>query len=161
MIILEGADCVGKTTIARKLCKELGYTYQHLSRPVGLPNGREHRNAQDYIDLIKREVVQDRFMFSDPAYAKARGNGVGLTGDMFIDIKKELNKVGALTVLVTTSWENIVSRWNSKEMYDLEDIRTAYEWYLNNLFIFDKVVEDASNDDILDIVKVYSSIQVV
>ena len=56
MLIIEGSDCLGKTTLCKALCLKLRATYGHMSRP-----GPGFNFGTDYLPNIKMCKVQDRF----------------------------------------------------------------------------------------------------
>jgi len=127
MLILEGPDLVGKTTMAQKIVAKPGmqsdgYIYRHLSR---LPDGWRVRN---YMQLAYRKSVQDRFHMSEPAYAFARGEDSSryLNRETYRLVDGWLRGLGAFTVLVTASEELIESRYDvRREMYPLDKILKA------------------------------------
>jgi thymidylate kinase len=58
LIVIEGPDKTGKTTLAKAIAEQLGYEYKHFSAPKGSP-------ADEYIDFLlslKRPTVCDRFI---------------------------------------------------------------------------------------------------
>lgn len=71
MLVIEGPDNVGKTTLAKRICSEVGAQYTHMSRP---PLGFDFFGG--YKDIIRQNVpdrsaplvVQDRFHFGGVAY---------------------------------------------------------------------------------------------
>ena len=72
MLILEGTDNVGKTTMAQRLWEaswfqKHGYEIQHLSK---LPTG--HDRLMDYVERMNQKGIFDRFWLSGEAYAEAR-----------------------------------------------------------------------------------------
>jgi len=72
MLILEGADQLGKTTLANKLLKELHkrgypYVYRHFTR---LPDCWKY--PMSYLAHVSEPVVQDRFHMSEIVYTYMR-----------------------------------------------------------------------------------------
>lgn len=131
MLILEGADLVGKTTLAKRLEKrlnELGWphTYSHMSK---LPTAwRGPRWCQNYLDAARPYAVQDRFHLSEPLYAAARGERPLVEDYELLDdcLRQQF---GAFVVVVSASEELIGQRWHSEveakgreEMYKLGQI---------------------------------------
>lgn len=122
MLIVEGADLVGKTTLCEALVRELsrrehGYVYRHLTK---LPNGFVSPWA--YMQLASRRVVQDRFHMSEVLYAKARHERPVLSPFGYALVDAHLRQLGAFTVIVTTSRDQIADRWRAGEMYDLDTV---------------------------------------
>lgn len=128
MIIVEGPDLAGKSTLCKAL-KELATTpmqIHHLSRLQDW----FHR-YWDYVALMSKSVIADRFHISDPAYAAARGElSCKLDPEYARLVEAKLALLGAVTVLLLPSEADITSRWREGEMYDLQTVlraRSAYE----------------------------------
>lgn len=77
LIILEGVDGAGKTTLGMELCRRTNATYQHFGP---LKNVKQHL-ARCYVDAMMpavlgyQAVVMDRSWLSEPIYADAYRNG--------------------------------------------------------------------------------------
>lgn len=125
MLIVEGPDGVGKTTLCKKLLKGLpGHVYAHFTR---LPPGFDYHWG--YADRASRRVVQDRFHMSELAYAKARGERPMLDRHGYQLIDARLRLLGAVTVVVTASAELVASRWDNSQMYSLDATLAAAREY--------------------------------
>jgi thymidylate kinase len=111
MIVLEGPDGSGKTTLAEELCREFGLKYTrapHLSSETGPTDGDaivEWWERQ--LKLKKKDKIYDRtFYISEPIYQMAQGKR-----DLIVDNKrydagffKFTNKVDLL-VFCLPPWE--------------------------------------------------------
>lgn len=123
MLIVEGADLVGKTTLCKELVKRLNelqhpHIYRHLSR---LPNSF-HR-YYGYQSMAAIHSVQDRFHMSEPVYAAMRGDETPLTPWLYDQVDAMLLLKSAFTVVVYAINEDLIrSRWGRDEMYDLESV---------------------------------------
>lgn len=121
MLIIEGSDLVGKSTLCQNLVKRLadsGHTYSHLSR---LPDAF-HR-YWSYVDRAARFVVQDRFHMSEIVYAEARGDGTSLSPEKYRLVDGFLRGLGAYTIVISCSDDLLVERYKTRaqeEMYKLE-----------------------------------------
>lgn len=130
MIIIEGTDGVGKTTLAEKLAQELGWQYRHLSR---LPDSF-HRFF-DYIPMIKSGVVQDRFHMSEIAYCHGRNEPIEIwkmQPAYYIALDRMLISRGVTQVLITADEEFLREQFEKDkqdEMYKFDVIRRANEAY--------------------------------
>lgn len=131
MLIVEGPDCVGKTSIAQELIKfqplaMRGYVYKHLSR---LPDGF-HR-VLGYRDNAVRRSVQDRFHMSEPVYASMRGEKLRMCREEYHLVDAQLRLMGALTILITAERSVIEKRFGEKpEMYKLDDVLRVNDGYM-------------------------------
>lgn len=100
MLIIEGTDGIGKTTLCRELLHRLynhgPWVYRHFTK---LPES--WRYPYDYLAHISRFVVQDRFHLSEVTYREARGEPARLTPWDIRWINASLELVGAFTVIFT------------------------------------------------------------
>lgn len=118
IIIIDGCDLVGKTTLAKKLEAKTGLVYQHLSR---LPDAFDR--YWGYLDRMgDGRVVYDRFHMSEVAYARMRGDETPLTPERYRLVDAQLRLRGCVTVVVTAEESLIRARWGRDEMYDLEQV---------------------------------------
>lgn len=126
MLIIEGSDLTGKTTLAKTLLKELkGFKYQHLSR---LPD--EFDRYWDYCRLVNPGIVQDRFHMSEPVYARVRGDETTLGPEQYRLIDAMLRCYGAFTVVLICEDDALLeSRWREGEMYDVSSVKRANNFY--------------------------------
>lgn len=127
MIIIEGSDLVGKTTLCGALVKRLrreGLIYSHFTR---LPD--EFNRYWGYIERMSSRIVQDRFHMSEPVYAKMRGDQTKLTHQMYRLIDAKTRLLGTVNVVVTAEDDLIKSRWREGEMYKIEQV-----YHANSLF---------------------------
>lgn len=74
MIVIEGSDCTGKTTLARYLVELLNargqpHVYRHLGKLAD-----SFDQYWDYLPLMHRHSVQDRLYMSRVAYGRAAHN---------------------------------------------------------------------------------------
>lgn len=133
MLIIEGGDLVGKTTVCKKLCSYLylqkgGYVYQHLSR---LPSGFDR--CKGYMALASRCSVRDRFHMSEIIYAKVRKENTALSPERYRLIDAHLRMLGAYTVVITAEEELIKARSRDDEMYSMAQILRANEYFNTKL----------------------------
>ena len=79
MIIIDGADCTGKTTLARSICEALGAQYLHCSFDKRWNMEEYHRlmlhTAGKLEQIANVPVVMDRWALSEHAYGNAYRDG--------------------------------------------------------------------------------------
>lgn len=79
MIVLEGPDSSGKTTLAERLARDLKKTVVHSGGPPKSDAEMLHR-VHTAIHRSSHDVIYDRFpVISDPIYAKALGRSTVIT----------------------------------------------------------------------------------
>lgn len=135
MLIVEGPDLVGKTTLCNSLLQNPyffghGFTYRHLTI---LPSGFDY--YWGYIDLISERVIQDRFHLSQRAYHEVTRPGLAnpLTHEKQRLVDAKLRLIGAVTVVITAEPELITSRFKTeREMFTLKEVLEVNERYMNH-----------------------------
>jgi thymidylate kinase len=134
MLILEGSDTVGKSTLAKR-CVELlnarGYPHvpRHLSRLPASWAAQPHHN---YVRLCSPYLVQDRFHVSEPIYARARGEKPMITREQYAVVESYLKLVGGFTVVIAAEPELIERRYDAgREMYKLAQVQQVNTYYLD------------------------------
>jgi hypothetical protein len=97
MFVIEGADHLGKTTIAQKMVKfgmedgRYPIRYAHMSRP-----GSAFNFGSDYLDMISKYAVQDRFHLGARVY-----HPEGTLSDQNLAmVKRWLDDVASVVVVV-------------------------------------------------------------
>jgi thymidylate kinase len=128
MLILEGTDLVGKTTLCHKLAERLpGYLYVHMSRPP-----KTNWSDEDYIHIAAMKTIRDRFHLSELAYSRIRKEASLVKEPRVLDAEL-VSKFCAFKVLVTASDDLLKSRYQSKdrdEMYSLDQIIDANKVFM-------------------------------
>lgn len=125
MLILEGADLVGKTTLAHKLIAEMNqrgwpHVYRHLSK---LPDAWRAQATSNYARLMSPYIVQDRFHVSEPVYAWIRGEKPLMTQQNYSDVEACLRVMGGFKVVIVAEPALIERRYVAeREMYPLEKV---------------------------------------
>jgi len=111
MLIVEGTDLLGKTTLCEELRKRINarsearYTYEHFSK---LPKNWLY--YWDYIPHMRRRIVMDRFHMSEIAYRWARGEDQVLSSETYRILDGRLRTLGAYTVVVVGTGEVLNTR---------------------------------------------------
>lgn len=144
MLIIEGPDAVGKTTLARKCVKAANdlfeqnanltpATYVHLS---ALPHGWHY--YQDYLPLIQRGFVMDRFHLSEVAYGKGIRKDTNLSNTYLDMLNAQITLIGGVTALLVPKSEDLfrklftASMTKREEMFtDIDAMCRVYREYYN------------------------------
>lgn len=132
MIVVEGADCVGKTTLVAKLIKRLnqaGFPHVplHLSK---LPECFDH--VRDYLPLMSPNVVWDRFYMSRNAYGMAVDNQRVLNRREYRYLDAKARLVPTHHVVITATPQLIRERFEdgAHMSYTIDDILRVNDKYV-------------------------------
>lgn len=158
MIIVEGTDLVGKTTLCHKLVEELNrrghpHIYSHFSK---LPDCFD--TYWGYVPFINRYVVQDRFHLSRMAYSNVCKDQRSISYLEQKLIESHLLRIGAYIVVVYSQEEVIKQRYEKrkdKELYSLSRVLEVNEIYTRcrdsfNISTFYKTIYVKENENILE-----------
>lgn len=101
LIVIEGPDKTGKTTLAKAIERELGYEYKHFSAPKGSP-------ADEYIDFLlalKRPTVCDRFHLGELVYGPMFRGKAGITPLELVTIERVMRLKQTIIIHAVTNME--------------------------------------------------------
>lgn len=140
MLILEGADLVGKTTLQRELLTWLPeYVPAHYTKL-----SHYHDRFHHYLRAANPYAIQDRFHLSEIAYANVRGDSTPLSQWLDILHSRLKYEYGAYVVLLIAKDNDLFKkRWRQDEMYSLRDVERAngefkkLEDYADMIFVVD------------------------
>lgn len=160
MLIIEGADRVGKTTLCHKLIERLAPTGPWMYRHFGpLPESWMH--PWDYFPHMSRYVVQDRFHLSEWVYRRAEGQAnPDLTSEKYRLIDAQLRLLGSVTVVITASAKIIDERGGDRRAMTANRIFSSLPRFIDIDFHYH--VNEYNNDYsglIDDVLKKYSQRQ--
>lgn len=138
LIVIEGCDGVGKTSLARDLCALVGAEYRHLSAPKRHPLEECVLDLDAYRPGDGKHVVVDRFHIGEMVYGP-RYRGVSQLGlpdgpaHRWIDLY--LRSRGALLVHVFADLETVVERVGQRgdDMVDVADLEQLLDAYVQAL----------------------------
>lgn len=106
MLICEGSDLVGKTSLCKALIERLwdrGYPVipQHFGL---LPESWNY--YRDYLPFMNTRTIMDRFIMSEIVYGKVLRGGTPLTPELYRVLDAHLRLQGSVTVVVvaTDDW---------------------------------------------------------
>jgi len=113
MLIIEGSDNTGKTTMAKRMVELCpGTTYEHLGRP----DENTFNFFLDYKPMIDANFVRDRFHIGGIVYHKNK-----ITRQTLPVIEKWLQEVGSLIIIMYCSDERAYEQKlqdGRKQMFD-------------------------------------------
>jgi thymidylate kinase len=118
LIILEGCDRVGKSTVAHALRKLLpGWSYRHHTKPPC--------DVYDYFSRFLADahprIIVDRCHWSNYTYGHVYGDQSQLSNHQWRLIELMMLSRGSVVLHMTDDIENIKSRWAADEMYKMDE----------------------------------------
>jgi hypothetical protein len=139
LILLEGSDLTGKTTLARHIEGGYGLTYFHLG-PPDVECLAHHLRFVAAWEAAPLGLVMDRGHWSGLAYGRAGYNpGNELGEDGFALVDRVMDRLGAVAVYCHGTPDEILSRWDRGEDYlDREkvgEIVDAMDWCETNTIL--------------------------
>lgn len=134
IIILEGADCVGKTTFANELADKTGYAIVKGSSFEIAEKGADAMFAHMMSLLDLKDVIIDRFFYSNLVY----GNLYDYPMMEYNQYLKLLDKMNQKALLVYLNAPTSVLRERMEkrgdDMIKADDLRPIKEGYRNVLY---------------------------
>jgi thymidylate kinase len=171
IIIMEGPDGAGKTTLARKIVAMLpGCFFHHHGPYPNIQGGLHHVYAQTMAPAVlnRCDVVLDRCWISEKPYGVAfRGGADRITPDQVDMLETMAARCRTTVIICLPPWEtvqtNFIERKGAGQEYlaGVQQLHVVYEWYrtkaaLANITALHSVVIDPfSSDNDLAIIEGY------
>jgi thymidylate kinase len=114
ILILEGADCSGKSTLAEQIHKQTGYKQLHRTQP----KTEEDKKCMmdEYLQVIKanKNCILDRSWYSEMVYGPVMRDASVISYPQMYELERMLTKNGALLIYCTapepTLWKRCLRR---------------------------------------------------
>lgn len=142
LIILEGPDGAGKTTLATILAEKYKYHVRHAGPPApGL--GEEETLANYLVPVIKaheagRATVFDRLHLGELTYGPVMRGGTAMTPRVLNLLERYYSAVDAQVVMCLSPWRTCFNNWlrNRQQEYvqKVEDFNKIYRRYARFIF---------------------------
>lgn len=122
LIIIEGCDKTGKTTLSKTLQSVYGGTYLHLGKPSPaeandpLSWHLNHLNSVERPQKTDPLVIMDRFHLSNLVYGKVSRHK-HLNREEFFDLETELLDWYPVIVYCWRETDKLLDSWHAEEMY--------------------------------------------
>lgn len=126
IIIIEGPDGSGKTTLAKQLSRQTGYKVIHRTRPKS-----EEEKAvmmDEYLRVIRSRdnMIFDRSWYSEMVYGPVMRDASVISYQQMYDLERQLAEVGALIIYCTDTKSVMWTRCQERgEDYILD--RTTFD----------------------------------
>jgi len=132
MIVLEGCDCAGKTTIAIELARRMVETgrLRRFEKYGLLPDWWDYHHM--YVRSCEEWSIIDRFVVSEYVYGLLwRGGANKELTKRVKTVSQAMNDVSAVTVYVRPSIWVIEKRLKERgdPLVKIDDINHVYSWY--------------------------------
>lgn len=124
IIIVEGPDGSGKTTLAEKIAKQTGYALLHRSQPKS--EEEKARMMDEYLQVIKsgKSVVMDRCWYSEMVYGPIMRDATCITYPEMYVLERMLCRKGALIIYCTDKPEVLWKRCQTRGEDYITDFAT-------------------------------------
>lgn len=138
MIIIEGPDNTGKTTLMDRLIEDIGL----IKAPMKFnPHDKEDvcQYVKDFYDVAYNYLSQhqilkevwDRIYFSELIYGPLKRDGVCFTEEQSILLPQLLKKIRPLVIICNTDIETIKNNLHEREQYinenEIEEMKDQYD----------------------------------
>ena len=152
VLIFEGADCVGKTSLIEqyvKLLPENSVIVKHFSYPpkILINKNDQHDYCQieyfNELNFHKRfsniTFIYDRYYLGEQVYAPIFR---GYSPNYINELEQKLNEESAILILVTASPETVKKRFDGNfiKMENIEELLNRYEIIFKNSKIKNKII---------------------
>lgn len=124
IIILEGPDGSGKTTLAEKLHKQTGYMLLHRTQPKTEEDKK--RMMEEYVQVIKagKNCILDRSWYSEMVYGPVMRDEAIISYPQMYQLERLLAKHGAIIIYCTSTKETLWKRCKSRGEDYITDVDT-------------------------------------
>ena len=101
IIIIEGPDGSGKTTLAEKLSKQTKYPIIHMSKPETAEELKLMKG--EYLQTIRsgKNMIFDRCWYSEMVYGPIMREGSAISYQDMYELEEQLAKAGAIIIYAT------------------------------------------------------------
>jgi len=138
MLILEGPDCSGKTSLAQHIATKYDVPFEHLGLP---PVGTRHQSVvRSALHANRLDTVYDRMMIGSVVFGRVKPDAHNQQPVTLRELERWcelINKLGATLVRCTAPTDKLVKRFHARgdEYIDEATLRASIEAY-DNVFDF-------------------------
>ena len=138
VIIIEGENKCGKTTLASYIVENYGFGYIKCSQPKKGGPYKEYRGIIDRISKEPGNYVIDRFHLGEFVYGPIYRGSCGLSQGDFEDIEKRLIELGTILIYCYDVENNIAKRFKeeNEEFADVKKIKKLKDIKQNTKYYF-------------------------
>lgn len=119
LIVVEGPDCAGKTTLVHRIAEQLSarrdhVELRHCSQLKNHPLIEYERTLDDYVPGSGHHIIYDRLHLGELVYGPLKRGGSQLTREQWLHIELSLAQQGALLALVDADDDTLLARHNKR-----------------------------------------------
>lgn len=143
LILIEGADNTGKTTLAKMLCSQIGAYYHHCGKPQSEYVFEEYEHL--YLDKLRdyENVVMDRGHLGEYVYSQLWRGGLSMEPDQFsiLTAAAEASFRGLLVVHAKSPVDVIIERCrkNGEDLLQEDQVGRCVE-------LFDEIILETQKE---------------
>lgn len=129
LIILEGADRVGKSTYAQTLAEQTGYPIEHFGKPDQeiITHTERYFYQYDHLFAIHKNRILDRSWISRILYTTLRDN-LDINLQDFYDLHDRLSKIYTIDyIFMDRQWDDNLEKEHLLEIQNKEGYGTLEE----------------------------------
>lgn len=144
MLIIEGSDCVGKTTLCNELLKRLNAAgCAMIPQHFGLLP-KDWGYYADYLPYMATHTVMDRFIMSEVVYGHTLRGGSPLTPEIYRLLDAHLRMLGAVTVVVVANdyWYRLQLKekyGERRQVFDVDQVTRVNKGFMDLVYRDDPV----------------------
>lgn len=159
LVIFEGPDCSGKTTVARRMAKHLDAVNIHHTSYNGVHGDPLMERYATSMGLsVHVPVVLDRCWLSEVPYGQVFRGGLDRLGpDRVQSLEKWANYLGAKVVLCLPPWNNVrdtfLLRQSEEMLTGMDQIKKVYGLYTNMKTTVPLIHYNYTTDNFEDLLK--------
>jgi len=130
IIMLEGPDGSGKTTLAKRLSKQTGYKVIRSVRPETDEEKTQMMNQYMRTIRTRKNIIFDRCWYSEMVYGLVMRDASVISYPQMYDLERQLMKAGAMIIYCTDSKAALWARCQERG-----------EDYIKDKVTFDKICD--------------------
>lgn len=124
LVVIEGVDKAGKSTLAERLKRELGWNVVHFGKPGPDP----FLEYNTFLDNLTENLICDRFFLGELVYGPLLRKKQSITQKQIKIIESKCNRIGTIIIHANPKYKTISDRFDKlgDDMITESQNATAY-----------------------------------